>query len=130
MVPNSILLALLGALALLAVTLELVRRRQLREKYAALWLAVSGGAIAFSLAPGAFEALSDALGFGLPVNLLFFVGFLLLLFVSMQLSLEVGRREDETEQLAREVALLRDALAGNGRTTRTQDPGDDEASRI
>lgn len=101
----------LGAFSILLLTLELLRRRQLREKYAALWLFVSAVAVLLALFPGLLGWLSSTLGFGVPVNLLFFAGFLVLLFVSMQLSLETGRREDETERLAEEVALLRQRVA-------------------
>lgn len=105
------LVALVGALGILLLTVELLRRRQLREKYAALWLVVSAVALALAVFPGLLDWLSSTLGFGLPVNFLFFVAFLVLLFVSMQLSLETGRREDETERLAEEVALLREIVA-------------------
>lgn len=103
--------ALVGALSILLLTVELLRRRQLREKYAALWLVVSAVALVLAAFPGLLESLSSTLGFGLPVNFLFFVAFLVLLFVSMQLSLETGRREDETERLAEEVALLRQTVS-------------------
>lgn len=110
MYAQSTLLAIVGAVALLLLTLELLRRRQLREKYAALWLAVSLGALFFALLPELFSQVARLLGFGLPVNLLFFLGFVLLLVVSMQLSLEVGRREAETARLAEELALVKRAL--------------------
>jgi hypothetical protein len=97
---------LIGGLLVLATTLELLRRRQLREKYAVLWLVVSAGIVLLGLVPGLLVWLTSALGFGLPSNLLFFLGTLILLLVSMQLSLEVGRLEDETRRLAEEVALL------------------------
>jgi hypothetical protein len=101
------LVPLLGALAILALTLELLRRRQLREKYAVLWIVVSAGAFVLALFPALLDWLAQASGFGLPVNLLFFVSFLVLLAVSMQLSLEVGRREAETVRLAEEIALIK-----------------------
>ena len=104
--PSS-LVTLVGGASILVLTIELMRRRQLREKYAALWMVISVAALALAFFPQLLTRVADALGFGIPVNLLFFAGFLVLLFVSMQLSLETGRREDETERLAEEVALLR-----------------------
>jgi hypothetical protein len=111
MFSTASVVPLLGAISILVLTVELLRRRQLREKYAALWLLVSAVAVVLAAFPGLLDWLSESLGFGVPVNLLFFVGFLVLLFVAMQLSLETGRREDETERLAEEVALLRRAVA-------------------
>jgi hypothetical protein len=98
------------AVLILVLTVELVRRRQLREKYAALWLVVSALAVVLALVPGVLVWVATTLGFGIPANLLFFAGFILLLVVSMHLSLELGRREGETERLAEELALLRHAL--------------------
>jgi hypothetical protein len=123
------LVALVGALGILLLTIELLRRRQLREKYAALWLVVSAVALALAVFPGLLDWLSSTLGFGLPVNFLFFVAFLVLLFVSMQLSLETGRREDETERLAEEVALLREIVARLESRERGRDRDDGEGSR-
>lgn len=111
MLTPATVTTILGALGILALTLELVRRRHLREKYAALWLVISLAAVVLALFPRVLGWLSNALGFGVPANLLFFVGFLVLLFVSMQLSLETGRREGENERLAEEVALLRHRVA-------------------
>jgi hypothetical protein len=97
---------LLGAF-ILGVTLELLRRRTLREKYATLWLAVSVAIVLLAVFPGVLGWTSRALGFQVPANLLFFVGGIVLTIISMQLSLESGRMEEESRRLAEEVALLR-----------------------
>jgi len=100
-------LLIAAAGVVLFLVLELLRRRQLREKYAALWLFVSAVIMFFAIWPAGFGSLSRFLGFGLPVNLAFAGALVVLLLVSMQLSLEAGRREDETQRLAEEIALLR-----------------------
>lgn len=105
----------LAGLIVLAFTVELLRRRALREKYAALWLLVSLVAVAFAIFPGTLVWLSSALGFQVPANMLFALGGLVLLVVGMQLSLEVGRLEDRTQRLAEEVALLRLRLESQDR---------------
>ena len=51
--------------------IELLRRRQLREKYAAIWLIVSAMLLFFAIQPTLFARISHFLGFGLPVNLAF-----------------------------------------------------------
>jgi hypothetical protein len=91
----------------LVVTVELLRRRQLREKYAALWILVSLTTVVVSVFPPLLVAVSDLLGFVVPANFIFLVGGIVLTFISMQLSLETGRLEDESQRLAEEVALLR-----------------------
>lgn len=91
----------------LVVTVELLRRRQLREKYAALWIAVSLVTVIVAVFPGLLRPVASLLGFVLPANLVFLGGGIVLAIISMQLSLETGRLEDESQRLAEEVALLR-----------------------
>jgi len=102
--------SLVAAALVLVVTIELVRRRQLREKYAALWLVVSLVALFLALFPKVLTSVSTRLGFEVPANFLFAVAGLILLFVSMQLSLQVGRLEDQSQRLAEEIALLKEKL--------------------
>lgn len=107
---NYTLTIALGGLAVLLLTLELLRRRQLREKYAAIWLFVGLSVLVLSLFPSLLLRASSLLGFAVPANLIFLVAVAVLLFVSMQLSLEVGHLEDESQRLAEELALLRHDL--------------------
>lgn len=102
--------AVVGAVLVLGFMLELLRRRQLSEKYAALWLIVGVGVLVLLVAPGLLQAASDALGFEVPANLLFLLALTLLLGVSVHLSWELSRLEDETRSLAEELALLRSSV--------------------
>lgn len=88
----------------------LLRRGVLREKYAVLWLLVSGVALIFAVIPGALRWVSDLLGIETPSNLLFFITVVLLVLVSVQLSYELSRHEMRIRRLAEEVALLNDEV--------------------
>jgi hypothetical protein len=99
--------ALVGAFVVLVIVIELLRRRQLSEKYAVLWLLVGTAVLVMAAAPGVLEWLSKLVGVKTPSNLLFFVASLTLLVVCGHLSWETSRLEDETRTLAEEVALLR-----------------------
>ena len=97
------------------LVIELLRRRQLREKYAALWLGIGTAAVLIAVFPSLLDRVTRLLGFAVPANLLFFGGSLVLTAISMQLSLEIGRLEEKSRRLAEEVALLRrdvDRLGG------------------
>jgi hypothetical protein len=96
----------IGAIVLV-IAVELLRRRQLREKYAAVWLVIGVGAVVIGVFPAVLTTASRLLGFAVPANLLFFVGGMVLLVMSMQLSLEIGRAEERARRLAEEIALLR-----------------------
>jgi hypothetical protein len=100
------LFGILGASVVLAWTFELVRRGRLREKYAAVWLAVSGTCLILAAFPTLLTIGTERLGFRLPVNLLFVAGAFVQLLVSMQLSIELGSRQSENRRLAEELALL------------------------
>ena len=100
---------ILGALASIITfvfVFWLLRRGVLREKYAVLWLLLSGTALFFSIFPGALRWISDVLGVETPANLLFFVTIVLLVLVAVQLSYELSRHEARIRRLAEEVALL------------------------
>lgn len=103
----EVVLGLTGAFAILVVLFELLRRHQLREKYAVLWAFVAMGAVAVALIPGLLRSLADLVGVEVPANLLFFVGSMLLMIISLQHSFELGRLEEKTRTLAEEIALLR-----------------------
>jgi hypothetical protein len=104
------LLGLAAALLTTVFVVELLRRGILREKFAVLWLAVSGAVLVMAAFPRIVSWLAEAVGVQVPANLLFFLTAILLLLVSVQLSYEVSRLEARTRRLAEEVALLREEV--------------------
>jgi hypothetical protein len=101
------LVTALTGLVVLLVILELLRRRQLREKYAMLWLGVSLVIIPLALFPRLLDNVAGALGVASGVSLVLFLGIVFLLLVCVHLSWEVSRLEEETRTIAEELALLR-----------------------
>lgn len=97
----------LTGLLLLIVILELLRRRQLREKYAILWLCVLVVILPVAAYPRLLDGVAEFLGIASGASLILFLGFVFLLLVSIHLSWEVSRLEEETRTLAEELALLR-----------------------
>lgn len=94
------------ALVIILFVISLLRSRRLREKYAALWILVGMTVLILALAPALLQMLAHLLGFQVPSNFLFLLAILLLLGVSLHLSLEISRLEDETRVLAEHVAIL------------------------
>ena|SRR5690349_23929243 len=97
----------LTSLAVLAFMIELLRRWQLQEKYAILWLAVSIVMVPVAFVPTMVDKVAVTFGFASGVSLVLFLGIVFLLLVCMHLSWEVSRLEEETRTLAEDVALLR-----------------------
>jgi len=104
---SSYLVGLIGSLLVLAGIFELLRRRQLSEKYAVFWLVVGLIVLILSIFPGLLTALTDVSGVALPANLLFFVAIVFLVLVALHLSWELSRVEHETRKLAEDLAILR-----------------------
>lgn len=104
---SSYMVAIIGSVLILAGIFELLRRRQLTEKYAALWLVVGVLLLVLTIFPGLLAGLTHALGFAVPSNLLFFVGIVFLVGVCLHLSWELSRLENETRKLAEDLAILR-----------------------
>ncbi|GAA2004952.1 DUF2304 domain-containing protein [Catenulispora subtropica] len=98
------------ALLLLALIFELLRRRQLREKYAVLWLVVGLVTLPLGFIPWSLDNVSSWLGVASGASLVLFLAVVFLLVVCIHLSWEASRLEDETRALAEEVALIRAEL--------------------
>ena len=76
----------LTALVLLAFMIEMLRRRQLQEKYAILWLGVSIIMVPLAFFPAIVNKVAVTIGFASGVSLVLFVGIVFLLLVCMHLS--------------------------------------------
>lgn len=91
----------------IAYIVFLLRRRQLREKYAVLWLVIGFAILALILFPGLLFWAADTLGIVVPTNLLFAATFVLLLGVCLHLAWEQSRSEDRIRRLSEEIAILK-----------------------
>jgi len=111
------LLTSITAILLVAIMIELLRRRQLREKYAAFWMAVGAGVIVLGIFPRLLDSLARVLGVASGASLVLFLGIVFLLLVCIHLSWETSRLEEETRTLAEEIALIRLELAEQERLT-------------
>ena len=106
--PKIISLAL--ATGIFAFVLWLVRERRLREKYAILWLTTSLFIILLTVSRRVLEVAALSIGIYYPPSLLFLVGVLFLLMVTIGHSVTLSRLSESNHNLAQEVALLRKQL--------------------
>ena len=86
---------------------ELLRRKTLREKYAFVWILTELLLVFGTLFPNLAIRLSTFLGFATIASFLMVFFGLIMLFITMQLSLELGKVEDQNQRLAEELALLK-----------------------
>ncbi|MFB7472178.1 DUF2304 family protein [Kitasatospora sp. NPDC057692] len=106
----SVITSITGVLVLVYI-LELLRRQQLREKYAAIWLAIGVVVAPLGFFPTILDSTARRVGIASGVSLVLFAGFVLVLLVSLHLSWEASRLEAETRTLAEDVAMMRAHLA-------------------
>lgn len=109
------ILSIVVACVVLFVVLELMRRRKLREKYAGVWLIVALGVVVLAGFPAAAQVLARLAGVETPSNFVFLLAGVVLALVSLHLSTEVGRLEEEVRTSVEETALLRCELADTKR---------------
>lgn len=98
-------LAIIMAVVLLVAVLLLLRSYVLPEKYAVLWLVASVAAIVLSAWPGLLDAVSRFFGIAQPLNLLFVGAFFVVFLLLMQISLELARTRDELRKVVQKLAL-------------------------
>jgi hypothetical protein len=104
---SAYIVAIIGSILILLGIMELLRRRQLSEKYAVLWLVVGVLLLILTIFPGMLGTVSGLVGVEVPSNLLFFTAIVFLIGVALHLSWELSRLEDETRKLAEDLAILR-----------------------
>jgi len=110
-VPDRIqLAAVAGSVLLLALVLELVRRRRLSDEYALTWIACAVALLAASVFRGALDRIALWFGIHYPPALLL-LGLIVLVFVAaLNFSMVVSRQRRQIERLIQEVAILQAEL--------------------
>jgi hypothetical protein len=105
------IVAIVGAVGLLVLVLELVRRRALMERYALLWLASSLVILVLAVWSDALTVLARQLGIVSAPNALFFVALAFVLFLLLHFSAAMSRLTDQSKVLAQRQAILEQRLS-------------------
>jgi hypothetical protein len=110
--------------ALLALVLELVRRRKLTEEYSLLWVLCATALLALSIWRDALHLAARMLGIHYPPAVLILVLVLFVFVVSLSFSVVVSRQRQQIERMIEDLALmdrdLRDLRSRVGAVTSEQ----------
>jgi hypothetical protein len=106
---QRILLLALG-LALLGVTLELIRKRRLREEYAVLWVCTGLMMLVFVVMPNVLITIAAWANLD-RATLLVLLCFCFLAAIVLHYSVVITKHSDREKRLSQELALMRDELA-------------------
>ena len=107
MIDRTVVVAICGALALVVVVLEMVRRRRLKAEYSLLWLLIAGVLVILAGSRRVLADLALALGIAYPPSALIVVGFAALILAALHFSAVASRLGEENLRLAQEMAILK-----------------------
>ncbi|MBP3873280.1 MAG: DUF2304 domain-containing protein [Lachnospiraceae bacterium] len=99
------ILIVAGLLLLLAVIINMVRKRRLELKYVLAWLLADLALIFFTIFPQTMMGLAQLLGIYSPVNMIFFLGFVFLAMIIFSLTVALSHATANQRRLAQSAAL-------------------------
>ncbi len=82
-----------------------VRKKKINYRFGILWLVIAVAVGAMAALPDFLTWVSQLLGIAAPVNMLFFLGFVLVVGIILELSASVSRLNDEVRDLTQRLAL-------------------------
>jgi hypothetical protein len=107
--------ALLICCFVFVVTINLVRKRKLREEYSVLWLVTSLLMFVLVIRYEWLVALTNFIGAGWPTTTLFICSIIFLMLIAVQFSIKISGLTEQIKNLAQENALLRADLTASSR---------------
>jgi hypothetical protein len=94
-----------GAVAILLMVVELVRRRKLKEEYSVLWVFTAVFILLVSVWFSLLSKVTQAIGAISPASTLFFFGLLFCLVLLLHFSVRISSLERRLTALVQEVGL-------------------------
>ena len=98
--------AVVGSLLVLALIVELVRRRRLKEEYSLLWVLTAIGLLVLSIWYELLVAITRLIGGVLPSSTLFFFALVFVLLMLLHFSVRISLLERRMTALVQELGLL------------------------
>ena len=95
-----------GALVILLLVVDLVRRRKLKEEYSVLWVLTAFATLVISIWFSLLRGVTDAIGAISPVSTLFFFGLLFCIVLLLHFSVRISALERRLTTLVQEVGLM------------------------
>lgn len=107
------ILLLIGLVAVLVTLIRKIRSRKVELRYTMLCMFLIAALLVMVLVPDLLRTISDFLGIYSPVNMLFFLGFVLSLGVIFSLTSTISKMSEEIKTMAQKIALLDGRVSGN-----------------
>ena len=99
--------AILASILIMALVVELVRRRKLREEYSWLWLVTGALIILLVVWYDFLVFITHLIGAIAPTTTLFIFGLLFLMVISLHYSIQISKLSSQVKEMAQELTLLK-----------------------
>ncbi len=124
MITRIQILAIIASVSLMSLTVELIRRRKLEEKYALVWLLACIFFLLCSINLEILDFLARLTGVIVPANFLFLLAFFFLVVICLSLTVVISTESQRQRRLAQELSLLRFHLEEQKKKTGMSEEGE------
>ena len=104
--------AIVASLLIMALVVELVRRRKLREEYSWLWLLTGAVIVLLVVWYDVLLIVTHLIGAVAPTTTLFIFGLLFLMVISLHYSIQISKLSSQVKEMAQELTLLKGQIEG------------------
>ena len=87
-----------------------IRKNKLELKYALSWIILGVLILLLDIFPGIIAKLAEICGIGIPINMVFFLGFCFLLALTFTLSVLVSGLSQKTKALTQRIGILEEFI--------------------
>ena len=90
--------------------LKAVKRKNMRINYLIFWSITGVALIILLLAPNFVENISNLLGFGLPINMIFSTAIFIILYLIFDLTKQISKEQNKNINLTQEISILKQRI--------------------
>lgn len=104
------LIIITGCIGTLIVIINMIRREKLDLKYSLLWIIICISIGLLSLFSSSIDFIANLIGVATPINAVFFLGLLAVLFTVFTLTVAESRKAKKITELTQRLAIMEDKI--------------------
>ena len=89
-----------------ALFVDQIKQKKLKLQYTLTWMLLLLFILIVTVFPGILGFVANIMGIALPINMIFFFGFIFTLMIIYRLTMAVSKQSEEIKFLTQKVALL------------------------
>jgi hypothetical protein len=99
------IITIIGAVGVLLIVLDLVRRRKLKEEYSVLWVVTALVVLVLAIWYDLLTSITSLVGATAPASTIFFFGLLFFLVLMLHFSVRISTLERRLTELIQDVGI-------------------------